>query len=384
MNNLQRREQEYWRPQGWRTMEQRCVPPYAGQEVAAVTGRLSELPGLVGAEEVRRLKAELGAVAEGRAFVLQMGDTDERFRESSPRNVRARMATLGSMSNYVGFMLDKPVISIALAAGSYAQTPLRATEIVDGVSVTSYYGEMVNDPSPHPWGRTPDARRMLWAYEAAQATLATMRQCGLRVFTSHQVANLLFEEALVRRCSSTASYHAASAHLLWLAAEHLRAGSAYLEFLRGVDNPIGVRVGPELSASELLSIYMALNPRKEAGKIVVMTSLGSQLEPLREFVRVFQGAHAPVVWMSAPVHADSRARSFEAAMAEVSAEVERTASAHMAEGSRLGGLHIESSRRALAGGDADERDPAAAEGGRLFEKTLQVCSKVAHVCARTQ
>lgn len=378
MKSQELQESTCWQPQWWRNKELRHMPSYSGQDVMAVTDRLASLTGLVDLGEIQNLKMELRAVSEGRMFALQMGDTEERFKDASPSHVNARMRNLESVRKYVAFMLGKPVLPIGLVAGNYATSRPHPTEVIDGITLPSFFGEMVNDASPNPWGRRPDANRMLWAYEAARASLETIRRNRFKAYTSHEGANLHFEEVMVRKCTAVGGFYASSAHLLWLESDNIFSGSCHLEFFRGILNPIGVRVGPSATPAELLSTYTLLNPEKEPGKIIFVTSLGKNMEPLECFVRVLQDAKAPVVWMCDPMreNATLTESGVSVVMSDVICEVENTVAVHVTMGSWLGGLHLETSHEKTR------------ERGRYpsldFQQTLQVCSNLVRAYVVTQ
>ncbi|HWX66720.1 MAG TPA: 3-deoxy-7-phosphoheptulonate synthase [Rhodanobacter sp.] len=391
MNSRESLELNRWLPRGWRDKELRHMPRYPQEDsLTDVTTSLSRLPGLVDAAEVHSLKAELAAAGEGRMFVLQLGNSNERFEDASSGLVSEHMKSLESVRKYLALMLGKPVLPIGLVAGNYAKSCAHPTEEIDGITVTSYYGDMANEISPDPRGRNPDASRMLMAYEAALQSLRSIRHGQFKAYTSHEGANLHFEEALVRRGSVTDGFYASSTHLLWLEGINLFSGSGYLEFLRGVLNPIGIRVGPTLAPADLLSTYMLLNPNKEPGKIVVLTSLGAKVSALRDFIHVLREAAAPVVWMCDPLWENmvTRRADSDASVSDVIAEVEKTALLHADEGGQLAGLRLEvehdpfidkASRSGCERGSwlRNENGISLRSHGLDFLQALHVCSNLA-------
>ncbi|WP_394847174.1 3-deoxy-7-phosphoheptulonate synthase [Pendulispora brunnea] len=333
MDSHESLEHDRWLPGGWR---------HGGRATVAAT--LSRLPGLVDAVEVHRLKSELAAAGDGRMFVLQLANSEEeRFEDSSSGLVFEHTKNLESVGKYLALMLGKPVLPVGLVAGNY------------------YAG--------------PDANRVLQAYEAALLALESVRRSRTKSYTSHEGANLHFEEALVRRSSSAEGFFASSAHLLGLETTNLAASSSDVEFLRGVLNPIDVRIGPWLTSKELLSLCERLNPKKEPGKIVLATRMGKELTALRRFIRALREAGAPVVWMCDPGWGSTPAEQAGtgARIRDIIAEAERTARLHDDEGSRLSGLCLEIHREPFIG-----RSGRSPRNSRLsFLQALRVCSDFA-------
>jgi 3-deoxy-7-phosphoheptulonate synthase len=361
------------------------MPRYAEEEnLASVTTRLSGMPGLVDVAEIRELKSRLAKAGEGGMFVLQLGNAEERFEDVNSGLVREHVRNLESIHNYLALVLRTPVLPIGLIAGNYARTCAHLTETVDGVTMTPYFGDMVNELTPDPRWRSPDASRMLLAYEASLLALRSIRDHRFRPYTSHEVANLHFEEAMVRCAGMDEGFFASSAHMLWIEGINLFPGSSYLEFLRGVLNPIGMRVTPQLTAEDLLRVYELLNPAREPGKIVMVTSLGDSLSVLRCFIDALRGAQAPVVWMCDPWWARS-GQSWSCAdafMQAVTAEVEHTALLHASEGSVLAGLRLEVERDGpvwdIRMAARQRRAAGMASTSRLdFLQALHVCSDLA-------
>ncbi|WP_255481368.1 3-deoxy-7-phosphoheptulonate synthase [Rhodanobacter sp. ANJX3] len=377
MNSHESQEHDRWLPHGWRDKEPKHMPSYPQEEnLAKVVTSLSRLPGLVDVAEVHALKVELRAAAEGRVFALQLGNAEECFEDVSSGLVREQVKNLESVHKYLTIMLDMPVLPIGVLAGNYARSCVHPTEVIDGITMTSYYGDMVNEVSPDPRGRSPNANRMLMAYEASLHALRAIRHGKFKPYISHEGANLHFEEALVRRGSISDGFYASSAHLLWLESINLFSGSSYLEFLRGVLNPIGIRVGPQLSAAQLLDIYMQLNPTREPGKIVLVTSLGRQLSGLRHLIQVLREAAAPAVWMCDPwwVNSVDRHDATCPLIDDVIAEVEHTALLHADEGSVLAGLRLEIEHAT----QIQHGKSVASRASRLdFLQVLHVCSDLA-------
>jgi 3-deoxy-7-phosphoheptulonate synthase len=365
------------------------MPSYlANSELASVIGSLARRPALVDAAEVHRLRVDLAEAGQGRAFVLQVGRGHERFKDARPELVRERARTLQSLQRYLALMLRKPVLSVGVMAGNHARSCLRPVEVVDGATVTSYYGDMVNDVAPTPQARRPDAGRMLLAYDMALMALRSIRRQRMPTYVAHESANLHYEAALTRMQAETHGYYASSAHLLWIERINLFPGSGHLEFHRGIANPVGLRLGRNISADDLLAIYLLLNPHREAGRIVLAAG-GEHPAALRALIRALREAKAPVVWMCDPMQereaGDARGPS---SLGELVAEVERTAAIHAEEGSILAGLRLDLHSAAVFGAIAAAPHeaifaPAAGWSAHAvppldYSQALQVCSHLAH------
>lgn len=333
-----------------------------------VASSLCRLPGLVEAAEVHSLKVELAAAGEGRMLVLQLGGGADDWG-SSAHAIVEHNRNLQSICRYLALMLGIPVLPIRLGARSNGAGPSAAG---DDVPVPGRSDDGVNDNSAGQGGRGQDAGRMLRAYNEAALVLQVARQNQLKTYTSHEGADLHFEEALVRRGVISKEFYASSGHLLRLESSKVYLGSDYLEFLRGVVNPISIRVDPRVAPPELLSCYMVLNPHKEPGKIVVATRAGNEQSALKRLIRVFREAAAPVVWMCEPPWESGTQQGSSSTVAGIIAEVEQVAQCHADEGSRLAGLCLESGVGGPDGGAVLSRTT----GLDLLE-TLHVCSDFA-------
>jgi 3-deoxy-7-phosphoheptulonate synthase len=326
---------------------------------------LGRLPPLVFAGEARRLKDQLARAAAGEAFVLQGGDCAESFAEFETNNIRDTFRVLLQMAAVLAFGCGMPIIRIGRMAGQFAKPRSSDTEVVDGVELPSYRGDMINAMEFTEAGRVPDPERMIQAYYQAAATLNLLRAfaqggyadlnrvhkwtldfvgkspaaeqfqiladrltealefmaaCGItgettpqireiEFFTSHEALLLPYEEALTRRDSTSEEYPwiATSAHMLWIGDRTRQPDGAHVEFLRGVPNPVGIKCGPSLSTDDLLRLIDILNPENEPGRLTLITRMGhdkvtARLPPL---VRAVQAAGRSVVWLSDPMHGNT-------------------------------------------------------------------------------
>ena len=392
-----------WNPQSWTGAEARHHPAYAEPEsVARVTETLGRFPPLVFAGEARALKADLAQVAAGKRFLLQGGDCAESFAEFHPNNIRDTFRVLLQMAVVLTFASKQPVVKVGRMAGQFAKPRSAPTETIDGVELPSYLGDIINGIEFEPATRRNDPERMLRAYSQSAATLnllrafstggyANLRQvhrwtldhignspwgerfadmadrigealdfmaaCGVdpqtvpqlqgtSFYTSHEALLLPYEQALTRQDSLTGDWYDCSAHMLWIGDRTRFEGSAHVEFLRGVGNPIGMKCGPSLSPDALLRLLDVLNPAREAGRITLIARFGHDkveagLPPL---VRAVQAEGHSVVWSCDPMHGNViktdtgyKTRPFE----RILAEVRGFFAVHRAEGTHAGGIHVE-------------------------------------------
>jgi len=392
-----------WTPTSWQTQEARHLPSYPdAAALHRVEATLANFPPLVFAGEARALKADLAEVAAGKGFLLQGGDCAESFAEFHPNNIRDTFRVLLQMAVAMTFASKLPVVKVGRMAGQFAKPRSSPVEMIDGVELPSYLGDNINGIDFTPESRIPDPQRLLQAYSQSAATLnllrafatggyANLRQvhqwtldfmgrspwatkfaemadrigealdfmaaCGIdphtvpqlqgtSFYTSHEALHLPFEQAMTRQDSLTGNWYDTSAHMLWIGDRTRFEGSAHVEFLRGVGNPIGMKCGPSLAPDALLKLLDTLNPAREAGRITLISRFGDDkveagLPPL---VRAVQREGHPVLWSCDPMHgnvikADNgyKTRPFD----RILNEVRGFFAVHRAEGTHAGGIHIE-------------------------------------------
>ncbi|WP_340589330.1 class II 3-deoxy-7-phosphoheptulonate synthase [Erythrobacter alti] len=394
-----------WTPASW-TQDRftaKHLPQYQDADaLTAATDTLAGFPPLVFAGEARRLKDDLGKVANGEAFLLQGGDCAESFAEFSPNNIRDTFRVILQMAAVLTFASKMPVVKVGRMAGQFAKPRSSDTETQGDVTLPSYFGDNVNGIEFSPETRRNDPERMIRAYSQAAATLNLLRAfagggyanlrevhrwtldfmgrspwsekyqdiadrigealdfmeaCGIDIedqpqlktssfYTSHEALLLPYEQAMTRQDSLTGDWYDTSAHFLWIGDRTRFIDSAHVEFLRGVDNPIGVKCGPSLDPDALLEMLDVLNPAREAGRITLISRFGHNKveEGLPPLVRAIQREGHPVVWSCDPMHgnvikAESgfKTRPFD----RILAEVRGFFAVHRAEGSHAGGIHLE-------------------------------------------
>ncbi|MEA2685517.1 MAG: 3-deoxy-7-phosphoheptulonate synthase [Actinomycetota bacterium] len=392
-----------WTPSRWRTRPAAQQPEWPNEgALDDVLKRLAGFPPLVFAGEVRQLTSSLAAVADGKAFLLQAGDCAESFDWFSADTIRDKLKVILQMAVVLTYGSGVPVVKMGRIAGQFAKPRSAATEMVDGVELPVFRGHMVNDLAPTAAARVPDPERLLSAYNQSASTLNLLRAftkggfadltqvhvwnqefvasslegqryeriasgidralrfmaaCGINLatergvhevdfWTSHEALILGYEEALTRRDSLTGHWYDCSAHLLWVGDRTRQLDGAHVDFLAGVGNPLGVKVGPSVSPDELVELCERLNPSRVPGRLSLITRLGAGRveELLPPLVRAVRAAGHPVLWVCDPMHGNTyqtaggvKTRHFNAILSELGSFF----SVHRAEGSWPGGVHVE-------------------------------------------
>jgi len=372
--------------------------------------QLATYPPLVFAGEARSLTSDLARVARGEAFLLQAGDCAESFEGFSADAIRDKLKVILQMAVVLTYSSGVPVLKVGRIAGQFAKPRSSPTEKIGDLELPSFRGHIVNDIAPTLEARVPDPERLLTAYHQAASTLnllraftkggfadlnrvhawnqefvassiegrryeiiaeeidralTFMRACGIDLegshalhqvdfYTSHEALILGYEEALTRQDSLTGDWYDCSAHMLWIGERTRELDGAHVEFLSGVKNPIGCKVGPSATPDEVLALCEALNPGRVPGRLTLISRMGAAAveTALRPLLAAVRDAGHPVVWACDPMHGNTftsnsgrKTRHFD----DVLAEITGFFGAHGAEGTWPGGVHIE-----LTGDDVTE------------------------------
>jgi 3-deoxy-7-phosphoheptulonate synthase len=392
-----------WSPDSWRSKPIQQVPDYPdATSLADTEQQLSTFPPLVFAGEARELKGKLARVAQGEAFLLQGGDCAESFAEHGPDTIRDFFRVFLQMAVVLTYAGGSPVVKLGRIAGQFAKPRSSPTEAVNGVSLPSYRGDIINGIEFSEQDRSPDPQRMQMAYRQAAATLNLlrafsqggyanlehvhqwnlgfvedspaghryqelsdhiaetlnfMRAIGLtpentpqlrstNLYTSHEALLLGYEQALTRIDSTSGDWYATSGHFLWAGDRTRQLDHAHLEFLRGVKNPIGVKCGPSLNADELLKLIDLLSPQNEPGRLTLICRFGADKvgDHLPAMIRAVEREGRSVVWACDPMHGNTikAGSGYKTRPFDlILKEVERFFDVHRAEGTHAGGVHVE-------------------------------------------
>jgi 3-deoxy-7-phosphoheptulonate synthase len=397
-----------WTPKSWkarpRAQAVRYEDPAALDRAVA---RLAQLPPLVTSWEIESLKASLAQAQVGNRLIIHGGDCAETLEDCNPTTITATLKILLQMSLVLIHGSQKPVVRIGRLAGQYAKPRSRPTETltIDGapVEMPSYFGDLVNRADPTPDARRPDPELLLAGYHHAAMTLNFIRslasggfadlhhaeQWDLRFltnaqlsgelreryqrmtqevrsairfaelvgasslqevsrvdfFASHEGLNLEYESAQTRRVPRRDGFYCLTTHLPWIGERTRALDGAHIEFFRGIANPVGVKIGPSIDPQEAVQLLRTLNPKREPGKIVLITRMGaSKVDALPPILHAVTRSGEPAVWLCDPMHGNGqvtddgrKTRSFDA----IVRELRGTMAAHAQAGTVLGGVHIE-------------------------------------------
>ncbi|KAF6153009.1 hypothetical protein GIB67_021614 [Kingdonia uniflora] len=366
-----------WSPTSWKSKKAVQIPVYPNKdELDSVLKELERFPPLVFAGEARNLEARLAEAAMGKAFLLQGGDCAESFKEFTANNIRDTFRVLLQMGIVLAFGAGKHIIKVGRMAGQFAKPRSDPFETKNGVTLPSYQGDNINHEAFDEKSRTPDPQRLLRAYAQSASTLNLLRSfatggyaamqrvtqwnldfvehseqgdrymelaqrvdetlgfmaaCGLtpehpimtttEFYTSHECLHLPYEQALTREDSTSGLYYDCSAHMVWVGERTRQLDGAHVEFLRGISNPLGIKVSDKMDPKELVKLCEILNPHNKAGRLTIITRMGAANMPVKlpHLIRAVRQAGLIATW--------SELRAFF--------------DVHEKEGSHPGGVHLE-------------------------------------------
>lgn len=400
-----------WTPTSWRTYPVAQSPVWPDEaHLQRVEAELAKKPPLVFAGEARRLLEHLSHVATGKAFLLQAGDCAESFHESSADSIRDKLKVILQMAVALTYASGVPVIKVGRIAGQFAKPRSEQYEERDGQRLEVFRGHIVNDDAFDAEGRRPDPERLLGAYHQSVSTLNLLRAftkggfaalsrvhawnqefvanslegkryeviadeieralqfmkaCGIDLhddsalqgvdfYTSHEALILPYEQALTRRDSLSGEWYDCSAHLLWIGDRTRQIDGAHVHFLRGVSNPLGLKVGPTMKVDELKHLVEVLNPGNLPGRLTLISRMGTQhvSELLPPLVSAIRDEGRNELWTCDPMHGNTfravrghKTRHFD----DILSETSKYFAVHQALGTWPGGLHVE-----LTGDDVTE------------------------------
>ncbi len=394
-------EGEGWYPLSWNKKEISQLPAYPDtEELQRSFDKLKSLPPLITSWEIEALKEKLADVAEGNAFLLQGGDCAETFADCTSLKLVNMLKVMLQMSFILIHEMGTPVIRLGRIAGQYAKPRSKDFEVVNGEKMLNYRGDLINSIEENAEARTPDPKRLVEAYEKAALSLNFLRALSdegfadlqhpeqweldfmqnneyykdyeqmvgsinkaikfmdtitpnrintshkVDLYTSHEALNLFYDSAQTRRVPRKQGWFNLSSHLVWLGNRTQQIDGGHIEYLKGIQNPIGIKVGPPFDLENLLRLLDTLNPNHEAGKIVLITRMGHDQvkKHLPTFIRAIKQNGHPVVWSCDPMHGNTystgsnvKTRKFN----DILQEIRETFEVHRSEASYLGGVHLE-------------------------------------------
>lgn len=400
-----------WNVHSWKERVSLHPFPYEDEEgLSRVVERLRTFPPLVTSWEIERLKGLLADAEVGRRFVLQGGDCAETLADCQPGPITRKLKILLQMSLVMVHAGRRPVIRVGRFAGQYAKPRTSFTEAREGISLPSYFGDLINRAEFSAEARVADPRHMLSGYHHAALTLNFVRSLSaggfadvahpeywdlpssqeipgdlrgeydsivhhlreafafvetlgeksveeltrVEFFTSHEGLNLHYESAQTRRVPRRDGTYCLTTHFPWIGDRTRALEGAHVEFFRGIENPVGVKVGPTADPQEIAEVALRLNPKKIPGKVALVTRLGATRveDLLPKLVAAVRQAGARVLWMCDPMHGNTRSLGSgkkTRRVEDILRELHATLDVHAGMGTLLGGVHVE-----LTGEDVTE------------------------------
>lgn len=390
-----------WHPLSWNKKPIEQLPPYPDTEKLQKSyDELRSYPPLITSWEVEALKDKLASVAEGKAFLLWGGDCAETFEGCKAPKIVNMLKVMLQMSFILVHEMGTPIVRVSRFAGQYAKPRSKDFEEVDGVKMHNYRGDLINNFEASASARHPDPRRLVQAYEKAALSLNFLRALSdegfadlqhpeqweldfmknneyykdyeamvnsihkainfmetitpntfntlhkVDLYTSHEALNLYYDAAQTKRVPRKQGWFNLSGHMVWLGNRTQQLDGAHVEYLRGIQNPVGIKVGPPFELDDMLKLIDTINPTHEAGKVVLITRMGvDEVEKnLPNYIRAIKQAGHPVVWSCDPMHGNTfatenniKTRRFN----DILQEIKSTFDVHRSEGSYLGGVHLE-------------------------------------------
>ena len=323
-----------------------------------ITDKIKTSAPIVFAREADDLEHHLARAGAGQSFILLGGDCAETFEDSTVDKLWLDFVLLLHASLLLSYGMGIPVVKIGRLAGQYAKPRSTLLETRETTTLPAYQGDIINNPSFTQEARVPDPYRMWRAYclsvqsmnilrafiqggytsiqnfrswmhklnitstehdlplhTSLDKALAFVSTLGLpkalapdaSFYIGHEALLLPYEECLVRRDSISSRMYGCSAHFLWIGERTRELDGAHVEFLRGVANPIGVKVSSSMTPDELLQLTHILNPTNRPGRLTLITRMGAaQLEThLPPLILCLQQHSRHVVWMCDPMHANT-------------------------------------------------------------------------------
>ena len=440
-----------WTPDSWQQMPVAQQPTYADPKaLEAALGRLAAFPPLVTSWEVERLKQQLGEAAAGRRFLLQGGACAESFAHCRSDVITNKLKILLQMSLVLTFGIKRQIIRVGRFAGQYAKPRTSDTETKDGVTLPTYRGDLVNAPAFTLEARTPDPERLVNGYHHSALTLNFIRAlveggfadlhhpeywdlgfvvhssrareyqgmvetisnslrfmetlAGIQAeqisrvdfFTSHEGLHLGYEQAQTRQVPHKDGWFNLATHFPWIGVRTSDPGGAHVEFFRGIINPIGIKIGPEMTPEWLRDLLRVLDPDNEPGRLTLIHRLGHERvgELLPGLVDCVRSTGHPVLWCCDPMHGNTettadglKTRRFD----NILSELEQSFDIHRDCGSYLGGVHFELSgenvteciggARGLSENDLRRSYQSLVDPRLNYEQSLEMALRVARKMA---
>jgi 3-deoxy-7-phosphoheptulonate synthase len=390
-----------WTPTSWQTRKAQQQPQYAdAAALQLAVAQLSQLPPLVVSWEIEALRERLAGAQRGESFLLQGGDCAESFAECESDRISKQLKVILQVSLVLLHGLKRPIIRVGRMAGQYAKPRSADTETKDGITLPSYRGDIVNRPEFTAEAREPDPQLLLRGYERAALTLnfvralidggfadlhhpeywdlgflthSPAREAYERIvrsiadsleffesltggpvhdsgridfYASHEGLHLQYEQAQTRFIPRAQKWYNLSTHLPWIGMRTAQLDGAHVEYFRGISNPVGVKVGAAMDSGWLQGLVTTLNPNNQPGRLTLIHRFGAKdiEKSLPRLISAVKETGHTVLWVCDPMHGntESTVGGYKTRRLEnIQKELELAFDIHEANGSRLGGVHLE-------------------------------------------
>lgn len=422
-----------WHVTNWRSYPMKQQPSWPNHHLyEGILRELNQLPPIVNPAEINEFRTDLKQVTQGNAFILQMGDCAEEFKNCNKEHIRQQVHFLHKIADIISNAINKRVIRVGRIAGQYAKSRSSEYESVDGHLIPIYRGDMVNNPKTSSEARLPDPKRLIEGYQCSKATKQILdelerfpdetimnsatinwsRESGLaayeglslettnaslavyekekaaptrmvgydsvgttrKIYTSHEALLLGYEESMTRQ-DALGEWYDTSAHLVWVGERTREPGGAHVEFARGISNPVGVKIGPDYSLDQIREVIEKLNPQNSLSKLVLITRFGAnKIEKfLPGLIRDVKARGYSVAWSCDPMHGNTYQSSSSLKtrnFTDILNEVKLFFEIHYSMGTIPGGLHLETTAE----------DVTECVGGPNSITELELTKKYRSVC----
>ena len=347
-----------WTACSWKDFPINQNPKWPTDKLNKVIEIISSYPPLVPMHEIEQLKEQFKKVSNNSAFILIAGDCAETFEDFNHEAIQKKLEIIFHMSLILGYGIQKPIIKIARIAGQFAKPRSSKYEINKNISLPSYMGDAVNSEKFNLKDRTPNPERLIKSYNQSAATLNLLRSLTKKniydmikgldkninliydskieskmiaikkamnfsqsidnqkmyshifskdFFTAHEALLLDYEQALTRKNSENNLWYDCSSHMVWLGYRTGQPDYAHVEFLSGIQNPIGIKVGPKSDNNDIIEIINKLNPDNGKGKIILVLRFGlNKIEKqLNGLIQKIKKNKLNVLWMCDPMHGNT-------------------------------------------------------------------------------
>ncbi|MEO6186875.1 MAG: 3-deoxy-7-phosphoheptulonate synthase class II [Steroidobacteraceae bacterium] len=394
-------EMTTWTPTSWLTRKAQQQPTYSdAAALELAVAQLSRLPPLVVSWEIEALRERLAGAQRGESFLLQGGDCAESFEECESDRIAKQLKVILQVSLVLLHGLKRPIIRVGRMAGQYAKPRSADTETKDGITLPSYRGDIINHPEFTREAREPDPQLLLRGYERAALTLNFVRALidggfadlhhpeywdlgflthspakvayenivrsiadsldffesltggpvhdagRIDFYSSHEGLHLQYEQAQTRFIPRSQNWYNLSTHMPWIGMRTAQLDGAHVEYFRGIANPVGVKVGAAMDTGWLQGLVTTLNPNNQPGRLTLIHRFGAKdiEKSLPRLIQAVKETGQTVLWVCDPMHGntESTVGGYKTRRLEnIQKELELAFDVHEANGSRLGGVHLE-------------------------------------------